>query len=47
MGLPWTAGELTRLHVRALFAQDDDGRLLTLNETGGEPAPRFFLGRTI
>lgn len=40
------AGELMRLHVRALFAQDGDGRLLTVNDTGGEPAPRFFLGRT-
>jgi GNAT superfamily N-acetyltransferase len=39
-------GELMRLHVRALFAQDGDGRLLTVNEPGGQPAPRFLLGRT-
>jgi GNAT superfamily N-acetyltransferase len=44
--VPVDAGELMRLHVRALFAQDGDGRLLTVNETGGAPAPRFFLGRT-
>jgi GNAT superfamily N-acetyltransferase len=46
MGAPVDAGELMRLHVRALFAQDGDGRLLTVNGTGGEAAPRFFFGRT-
>lgn len=40
------AAELMRLHVQALFTLDGDGRLLTVNEIGGGPAPRFFLGRT-
>ena len=34
------------LHVRALFVQDQDGRLGRANESGGVRAPRFFLGRT-
>ena len=38
--------ELMRLHVRALFTDDGDGRLVAANEPGGGPAPRFFLGRT-
>jgi hypothetical protein len=35
-----------RFHVRALFTQDDDGRLVAVNDTTGAPAPRFFLGVT-
>ena len=35
-----------RLHVAALFTQDDDGCLVRVNVPGGAPAPRFFLGRT-
>lgn len=38
--------ELMRLHVAALFAQDADGRLVTVNEPNGKPAPRLFVGRT-
>jgi GNAT superfamily N-acetyltransferase len=38
--------DLMRLHVRALFTQDDDGRLVSANASGRAPAPRFFLGRT-
>lgn len=37
---------LMRLHVEALFTHDADGRLVRVNEPGGGPAPRFFLGRT-
>jgi RimJ/RimL family protein N-acetyltransferase len=37
---------LMRLHVAALFTHDARGRLLRVNEPGGGPAPRFFLGRT-
>jgi hypothetical protein len=38
--------DLMRLHVEALFTCDDAGDLLAVNEPGGVPAPRFFLGRT-
>jgi hypothetical protein len=38
--------ELMRLHVDALFTHDAAGRLVRVNEPGGAPAPRFFLGRT-
>ena len=38
--------ELVRIQVQTLFTQDERGRLLAINEPGGEPAPRFFLGRT-
>ncbi len=37
---------LMQLHVTALLTHDADGRLLRVNEAGGTPAPRFFLGRT-
>lgn len=36
-----------QLHVEALFTRDPSGRLRAVNETGGGPAPRFFLGRTL
>lgn len=35
-----------RLHVRALFTQDDDGRIVAVNDASRAPAPRFFLGLT-
>ena len=39
--------DLLRLHINALFVQDDNGKLLRINELDAEnPAPRFFLGRT-
>lgn len=36
------------MHVRALFTQDDDSRILFVNEpdSANLPAPRLFLGRT-
>lgn len=37
---------LMRLHLEALFTVDAAGRLVSVNESGGGPAPRFFLGRT-
>lgn len=40
------ARELMRLHVTALFTHDRGGRLVAVNEPGGKPAPRLFLGRT-
>ena len=38
--------EFLRAHVGALFTQDDAGCLIRVNEPGGKPAPRFFLGQT-
>lgn len=38
--------KLMELHVEALFRLDASGRLVSVNEPGGGPAPRFFLGRT-
>ncbi|HEX7122279.1 MAG TPA: GNAT family N-acetyltransferase [Gemmatimonadaceae bacterium] len=35
-----------RLHVAALFTFDKTERLEAVNDSGGAPAPRFFLGRT-
>ncbi|NBD24904.1 GNAT family N-acetyltransferase [Paenibacillus sp. T1] len=35
------------LQAEALYAHDSKGSLLTINEPGGGPAPRMFLGRTI
>lgn len=44
-----TAQELMEFHVEAMFTQDHNTRLRTINEPwpGEAPAPRFFLGRTI
>lgn len=44
-----TAHELMELHVEALFTQDRNKRLRTINEPwpGETSAPRFFLGRTV
>lgn len=38
--------EIMRLHIATLFTLDSSGRMLRVNEPGGGPAPRFFLGRT-
>lgn len=38
--------ELMTIHVATLFTQDNDQRLHTINESDGDLAPRFFLGRT-
>src|SRR5262245_2360596 len=38
--------ELMELHVEALFAHDDHGRLLHVNDPNAADAPRFFLGQT-
>ena len=40
------ARSLMRLHVEALFTRDAAGRLFSVNDREGAPAPRFFLGRT-
>ncbi|MDF2815750.1 MAG: hypothetical protein K0Q81_1950 [Paenibacillus sp.] len=44
-----TAHELMEFHVEAMFTHDQNMRLRTINEPwpGADPAPRFFLGRTI
>ncbi|HEU0026590.1 MAG TPA: hypothetical protein VFQ25_05690, partial [Ktedonobacterales bacterium] len=36
---------LLELQVEALFTHDAEGRIVAINEPGGGPAPRFFLGR--
>ncbi|HET9514194.1 MAG TPA: GNAT family N-acetyltransferase [Gemmatimonadales bacterium] len=41
-----TAADWMRMHVRALFTLDSAGRLLRINEPGGGPAPRFYIGWT-
>jgi RimJ/RimL family protein N-acetyltransferase len=41
-----SATDLMRLHVEALYTCDAAGRLLTVNDVGAAPAPRFFLGCT-
>jgi RimJ/RimL family protein N-acetyltransferase len=38
--------ELMEMHVEALFAHDDHGRLLHVNDPNAADAPRFFLGQT-
>lgn len=44
-----TAKDLMEMHARVMFTHDLDSRMRTINEPwpGEEPAPRFFLGRTI
>lgn len=37
---------LMRLHVEALYVHDAQGRMRSVNEPRGRPAPRLFLGRT-
>ena len=46
MTTPPLSIELMRLHIRTLFRFDDEGRLLSTNETPPFAAPRLFLGRT-
>ena len=36
--------ELMQLHTRALFVNNADGDIVTVNEPAGARAPRFFLG---
>lgn len=36
-----------RLHIEALFTHDAEGNLDRVNESGGAPAPRLFVGRTV
>lgn len=38
--------DLMKMHVEALYAHDDQGRLQTVNEPNGDRVPRFFFGRT-
>jgi len=38
--------ELLEMQIEALFTHDDHGRVVTVNEPDGGPAPRFFFGRT-
>jgi hypothetical protein len=38
--------QLLELQVEALFTHDPAGRIAAINEPGGSPAPRVFLGRT-
>lgn len=40
--------ELINLQVEVLFTLDENGRMLCINQLGGdvEPAPRFFFGQT-
>lgn len=38
--------ELLEAQIDALWTHDTDGRILRVNEPDGDPAPRFFLGRT-
>lgn len=38
--------DLMEMQIEALFTHDDCGRIVTINETEGGPAPRFFFGRT-
>ncbi len=41
-----TLRKLMEIHVETLFTHDDGGRLVSINEPGGDPAPRFFIGMT-
>ncbi|CAN5325446.1 N/A [soil metagenome] len=34
-------------HVALLFRHDASGRMVTVNQSGGPPAPRVFVGRTL
>ena len=40
--------ELIKMQVEVLFTLDENGRMLGINQSGGdvEPAPRFFFGHT-
>ena len=39
--------DLLALQAEVLYTHDAAGRLLRVNEQDGDPAPRFFLGRTL
>jgi hypothetical protein len=41
-----SALQLMALQIETLFTRDAAGRMLRVNEPDGDPAPRFFLGRT-
>lgn len=38
--------QLLEIQVEALFTHNSDGRIRSINEPDGDPAPRFFFGRT-
>lgn len=38
--------QLLEIQVEALFTHDPDGRIRSVNEPGGDTAPRFFFGRS-
>lgn len=38
--------DLMRLHVQTLFTHNQRGDLVTVNDAGSRPAPRFFMGIT-
>ena len=42
----WSDSALMKLHADALFTHDARGRMVSINEPDGAPAPRLFLGRT-
>lgn len=37
---------LMQMHVNALYVNDEQQRLVSINDGSGRAAPRFFLGRT-
>ncbi|MEZ4859852.1 MAG: GNAT family N-acetyltransferase [Caldilineaceae bacterium] len=41
-----SAAQIMALHIQTLYVCDPQARLLTINELGNPPAPRFYLGRT-
>jgi len=45
--MPHTPLDLLALQAAVLYTHDAAGRLLRVNEQDGDPAPRFFLGRTL
>ncbi len=38
--------QLLEIQIDALFTHDPNGRICSINEPDGDPAPRFFFGRT-
>lgn len=38
--------QLLEIHIGALFTHHPDGRIRSVNEPDGDPAPRFFFGRS-
>ena len=41
-----TGLELLDIQIDNVFTHDAAGRIVAINEPDGDPAPRFFLGRT-